>query len=127
ATNADTTNIRPRFKNRLGDAHIRFILATKDAEGRAFTGVTYDTSNLTYNADDSVKSVIDWDNRFYLNVWVVYNIDSKSTTPGTDVAGYSTFPWDGIIKRQSDGIILDHRFLVYGTDRTLSHEIGHFL
>ncbi len=127
ATNADTSNIRRIFKSRLGDAHIRFFLATKGPDGNPTTGVTYDTSILTYQANDSVKSVIDWDHNFYLNVWVVSNINSGSATPGTDIAGYSTFPWDGLVNTKTDGIVIDHSFVGYTTDRTLSHEIGHFL
>ena len=124
ATNNDTSDIRPVFKSRLGDAHINFILATKDPEGKPFSGMTFDTSILTYNASDSVKAVVDWDNRFYLNVWVVYNI-STFGAPGVDIAGYSTFPWDRAINSRKDGIVLDHSFL--GVDRTLTHEIGHYL
>ena len=127
ATNADTSNIRRIFKSRLGDAHIRFFLATKDPQGNPTTGITYDTSILTYQANDSVKSVIDWDHNFYLNVWVVSTINSGSATPGTDIAGYSTFPWDGLINSKTDGIVIDHTWVGYGTDRTLSHETGHFL
>ena len=127
ASNADTSNIRRIFKSRLGDAHIRFFLATKGPDGNPTTGVTYDTSILTYQANDSVKSVTDWDHNFYLNVWVVSNINSGSSTPGTDIAGYSTFPWDGLVNTKTDGIVIDHSFVGYGTDRTLSHEIGHFL
>ena len=108
----------------MGDAHINFILATKDPEGKPFSGMTFDTSILTYNASDSVKAVVDWDNRFYLNVWVVYNI-STFGAPGVDIAGYSTFPWDRAINSRKDGIVLDHSFL--GVDRTLTHEIGHYL
>ncbi len=127
ATNSDTTNIRPIFKSRLGNAHIRFILATKDPQGNPTTGVTKDTSILTYQAGDSVKSVIDWDHNFYLNVWVVSNINSSSLPKGSTIAGYAVFPWDGVRRGKSDGVVIDHNFVGYTTDRTLTHEIGHIL
>ena len=125
ASNSDTSNVRPIFKDRIGNAHVKFVLATKDPNGNPSTGLTHDTSILTAQANDSVKTVVDWPNTHYLNVWVVYNIDSRSLPKGSTIAGYSTFPWGGLQRRKSDGIILDHTWL--GIDRTLSHEIGHFL
>ncbi len=125
--NSDTVNVRPLFQGRIGNAHIRFILATKDPNGNPTTGMTRDTSILTYNAGDTVKSVVDWDHNFYLNVWVVYNIDSRSLPKGSTIAGYSVFPWDGVARGKADGIVMDHTWIGYGTDRTLTHEIGHFL
>lgn len=124
-TNADASRVRPIFKDMATDARIEFRLATKDEMGRCTNGVTETVSQLTISATDAVKSLIQWDPSKYLNIWVVRGINSDAVKDGT-IAGYSQFPWMGHATPYNDGIVMDYKFMT-ATDRTLTHEVGHYL
>ena len=122
--NADTSLIRTIFRGYAADAKVEFQLATKDPWGNCSNGVTYTVSANTENATDAVKSYSWWDNRHYLNVWVVKSI-AQSNIVGT-LAGYAQFPWDALVRSSTDGIILNYQFCGKG-QKTLVHEIGHYM
>ena len=140
------------------DTEIQFCLAGVDPSGSPHSGINringtgvsgYSGSGITSNNESSVKALSRWDNRYYLNIWVVSEIDGN----GADVSnpsnwsggtlGYAYQPtnpvtWnsdlDGIVAvnlcvgndpNQSNG----YRLWPWGglTNRTLTHEVGHFL
>lgn len=132
-TNANRSNLRSDFTNIVGSADIKFELASRDPNGNCFDGVNRIYSPLHIDMDmndEKVKDLIYWDYRKYLNVWVVTNITSGSSS-GT-VLGYAVFPWTSSFNK--DGVVMRHdRVGTIGTaessdqGRTLTHEIGHWL
>lgn len=140
------------------DTEIQFCLATVNPSGNPTSGINrvngtsvsgYSANGITSSNESNVKALSRWDNRYYMNVWVVSEIDGN----GADLAnpanwsggtlGYAYQPtnpvtWnsdlDGIVAvnlcvgndpNQSHG----YRLWPWGglTNRTLTHEVGHFL
>ncbi len=139
-TNADASNLRSIFTSVAADCEIQFELAKTDPNGNCTEGITRTQSALSVNARDNVKSLINWDNSKYLNIWVVNSISSSSSSTGT-VLGYAYLPVFGNQPFAQDGIVLRHDQIgVIGTavdspisnaansrGRTFSHEAGHYL
>jgi hypothetical protein len=82
-------------------------------------------STLTYDANDKVKALAQWNPQKYLNIWVVSNIENFTSGSGF-VAGYSTFPWMAAVQPNLDGIIVDYHY-VGRSYKVLTHEVGHYL
>lgn len=133
--NADTTNTRSMFKDRAVAMDIEFRLARIAPDGSCIEGITrkYDPINTIEDYEDNDNeakiSVAAWPRARYLNIWVVTEIQSNSTT-GT-ILGYAQFPGQGA---STDGIVIRHdRVGTVGTasvgdkGRTLTHEVGHWL
>jgi PKD repeat protein len=131
--NADTTNTRPMFKGRAADCEVEFKLARIAPDGSCTEGITRHYSELTVEPPgyDAVKSVVMWDYRKYLNIWIVKEI--QNTTEGRITLGYAVFPGDNNAATR-DGIVM--RADRTGTigigqasdrGRTLTHEVGHWL
>ena len=126
-TNANKSKLRTDFTNLVGSADIKFELASRDPQGNCFDGVNRIYSPLHIDMDmneEKVKDLIYWDYRKYLNVWVVTNITSGSSS-GT-VLGYAVFPWTSSFNK--DGVVMRHdRVGTIGTavasdqGRTLTH------
>jgi len=134
-TNSDTSNTRSMFKARASAFDIEFRLARTAPDGSCTEGITrkYDPINTIEDYEDNNNeaktSVSAWPRDKYLNIWVVTQIKSSSTT-GT-ILGYAQFPGQGA---STDGIVIRHdRVGTIGTasvgdkGRTLTHEIGHWL
>lgn len=124
AFNSDTSKINPIFKGLKADCKVEFRLAKKDPYGNCTEGIERIVSSATYsniNNEEAVKDLSRWDNKKYLNIWVVTRIDGGSGN-GT-ILGYSTFPgstldyYDGIVMRADQ---------VNSTSHTLTHECGHY-
>lgn len=127
--NSDTSNVRNIFKNDIADIEVEFKLATKDPNGNCTDGITRTRSALSINAGGNVKNLIGWDNKSYMNIWLVNSINSNSSQ-GT-ILGFSSFPRRNQTIAQ-DGTVMRHdQFGTIGTSasdgRTLTHETGHFL
>jgi PKD repeat protein len=127
--NANATNTRAIFRNVAADMNIEFRLAKIDPNGNCTNGITRTRTPLSINAGNSVKQLIAWDNRRYLNIWTVRSINSTSVQ-GT-ILGYATFPNPNNTPT-TDGIVMRHdRMGSIGTSnvlgRTLTHEAGHIL
>ena len=131
-TNPDTSNLRNIFKSVAADLEVEFRLAKKDPNGKCTNGITRTQSNLSLAANNNVKSLIGWDNKKYLNIWVVRSINLSGVTGPGIVLGYAAFPYNNI-PGTSDGIVIRHQnFGSVGTaqadrHRTLTHEVGHYL
>lgn len=125
-TNSDISKVRTPFKTLAANLGIEFRLARIDPQGNCTNGITRYYSDLTVNADDPVKSLPGqyWDNKKYLNIWVVSSINSSGSV-GT-VLGRSAFPWMAASSPLYDGILVRADWVGYDK-RTLTHEIGHYL
>lgn len=118
--NLDTTNTRSLFKPHASSIDIEFRLAHIDPNGECTEGIVRKESPLSYNGGDAVKAVSYWDSKKYFNIWVVDAIEQNSD--GSYVAGYAQFPGDGI--DNTYGVVCVNQNFS-GSDRTLTHEIGH--
>lgn len=129
--NADTNKTRDIFKSRAASLNIEFKLARVAPDGSCTEGINRIYSPLTNNARDNVKSLIRWDYRRYINIWVVNSIENFTSGEGI-VLGFAFFPWMPN-PAQFDGIVCRHdRFGNIGTaqgssGRTMTHEVGHWL
>jgi PKD repeat protein len=128
--NADTSKTRAEFKARAADMEVEFKLAKIDPNGNCTDGITRNVSSYTDGGDELVKSIIQWDSKKYLNVWVVKYIARNASETGY-VLGYATLPGGSA---SSDGIVIRADFLgsigiasqTYA-GRVLTHEVGHWL
>lgn len=131
AINTDNSKVPTQYKHLVGNARIKFKLATRDPKGKITTGITRTkTSRFSFSAvDDSVKSkttggIRPWKTKKYLNIWVCTLTDA--------ILGYAQFPGGPAGK---DGVVILN--LAFGTEgtatapfnkgRTTTHEIGHYL
>ncbi|MCB9186564.1 MAG: choice-of-anchor J domain-containing protein [Flavobacteriales bacterium] len=140
------------------DTEIQFCLTTVNESGQPHSGINrvngtgvsgYSTSGITSSNETSVKALSRWDNRYFLNIWVVSEIDGN----GADLSnpaqwqggtlGYAYQPSNPVTLNASrDGVVavnlcvgndpnqnLGYRLWPWGglTNRTLTHEVGHFL
>ena len=115
------------------DIGIQFCLASKDPNGQPTPGITRTQSiftNHSLNNDGILKSIINWNDTMYLNIWVVKRIIDNA---GKTVLGYASFPENP--NPIADGVVIQGKnFGRAGTveapfdqGRTATHEIGHFL
>jgi PKD repeat protein len=123
--NADTTDIVDAFKSIAADTEIEIRLAQIDPNGNCTSGITRTVSTLTYIADHSVKSLIQWPPDKYLNIYVC--------NQAAGLAGHAMMPAEADTIPEWDGIVMQHSYVgTIGTSdpfrRTvLTHEIGHYL
>jgi PKD repeat protein len=126
--NADTSNTRSIFKPVAADVEVEFVLAKLDPQGNCHEGITRTYSTLTVNAGNNVKTLVSWDNKSYMNVWVVRSINLQGSA---NVLGYAYKPFANQ-PPTLDGIVIRHDQMgTMGTavagGRTLVHEVGHYL
>lgn len=115
------TGIITPFKKYIGNAKIRFHLASKDPSGNPSTGITRRYSYLTVGGDDQAK-VDQWPPRNYYNIWLE-NVIGRSIGTGI-VLAYATFPSTGESFPYSDGVISRADRIMDGN--TIPHETGHY-
>ena len=120
ASNADTASVIPTFKPYIGNARIRFRLATKDPQGNPTKGITRRQSYLTHNAGDQAK-LDGWPNNSYINLWFI----NKFSNDHSGAAAYAYYPSMGDAFPYYDGIIGLYNYINY--DKTIPHELGHVL
>ncbi len=123
--NADTANVIPYFRPRIGNTNFEFRLARRDPNGNCTNGITRTYSTLTNSAGENVKGLVTWDPARYLNVWVVSTIASGA-------AGYSYLPC-GVGRSMEGIVILNNYFGSIGLSspgyaaHALGHEVGHYM
>ena len=122
--NEDSMYIRELFKPLYANLNIEFRLAKIDPDGKCTDGINRVYSGLTINARDNVKSLIRWNNKKYLNIWIVRSIYNYGQSG--IILGFATFPTNSISNPSKDGIVIRSDYHMYG-GRTLTHEIGHYL
>ncbi|HMN05636.1 MAG TPA: M43 family zinc metalloprotease [Flavobacteriales bacterium] len=128
ASNTGLANICCGFNSIIGNARIRFELATKDPFGNCTNGIERITSLRSTNAGNFAK-LNPWPREHYINVWVINKF--PPITGGGVLAGFSQFPADvqdgtGALR---DGVIMISSSLTSGSNEgtTLTHELGHYL
>lgn len=132
-----------------GDLQIKFVLATKDPNNNATTGIVrVDGSGLAnYSAvgvnaagttgatEISVKNLSRWDPEKYYNIWIVSKIDGCTgifcgcSCDAGYIAGYAYFPMANNTTPASmglDGTMMLASQMKAG-EKTLPHELGHAL
>ena len=130
STNPDAATVPEAWKGLVGDARIRFQLATTDPEGNETDGIVrVRTERTSFGVGDAVKRAGQggsraWPTDAYLNIWVC--------TLGGGVLGYAQFPGG---PGATDGVVILNT--AFGTEgsatapfdrgRTLTHEVGHWL
>lgn len=117
AGNIPGTNVRY-----VGNARVRFHLATKDPLGQPTTGITRRYSYLTNLANDESKFDL-WPTNRYINIWVIRTF--APTPDGSTPAAYAYRPFVAVNVPYGDGIITLFDYL--GRDNTVPHEMGHTL
>ncbi|TRX61700.1 T9SS type A sorting domain-containing protein [Fulvivirga sp. M361] len=140
--NEDASNTPAVFQPVAADIEVEFVLAKRDPEGLATSGINRVNGNrfewlLIDNYD--LKLLSQWPSADYLNIWV--------TALGDDFLGYAQFPISNIgglatasNSELTDGIVVDYRSFgsvdkfpspdlrsQYNLGRTTTHEIGHYL
>jgi PKD repeat protein len=124
--NADSAQVSSLFQPLIGRPQIRFRLARLDPNGRCTEGINYIESGLHTAGGENLKSVISWDTRKYLNIWVCSVVASGA-------AAYSYYP--GTAPGQNNEGVVSRSDYVGGTGtsqagyraRTMTHEVGHYL
>jgi hypothetical protein len=128
--NKDLINVPDAFTSLIGDAGVQFVLAKRDPNGNATTGVVHkNTTATSFDSSDKMKYSSSggddaWPAASYLNLW--------SCNLGGGLLGYAQFPGGAAA---TDGVaILYSAFgsggsavAPYNLGRTATHEIGHWL
>lgn len=127
-TNADRVNTPAVFQTYAANANIRFVLAKRDPNGNATTGITRtQTSSTSFSSNNYVKfnsygGHDAWATSQYLNIWVC----------NLGLCGYATYPGaaaaiDGVVVKYNcfgrTGILQTN----YNKGRTATHEVSHWL
>ncbi|GAA3918656.1 M43 family zinc metalloprotease [Hymenobacter algoricola] len=127
-TNADASQIPSLFTGVAASTNVRFVLAKRDPNGAATTGVIRkSTKTRSFSSNDAVKSSSRggsdaWPADKYLNLWLC-NL-------GNGLLGYAQFPGGAAA---TDGVVCLYSSVPGGTatsynkGRTATHEVGHWL
>tara|TARA_B100000809_G_scaffold266747_1_gene331164 strand:+ start:4066 stop:6120 length:2055 start_codon:yes stop_codon:yes gene_type:complete len=113
--NADLSQVISSFTGIIADVELQFRLAHIDPSGNCTEGITRTVSPLTYAMDESVKNIVNWDTKKYLNIWVGQTIASGA-------GGYSYLP-SNFLPQYRNGIVIRSAQL----GNSMTHEVGHFL
>ncbi len=123
--NADSNLVSMAFRSIVGRPQIRFRLAKKSPTGRCTKGINYLESPLHTQGGENLKSLISWDTKRYLNIWVCSDIASGA-------AAYAYYPGTAPSQNNEGIVSRDDYVGSIGTSspgysaRTLTHEIGHY-
>ncbi len=139
--NADSINIPAEFKSLYSDIGFEFILAKRDPDNQATTGITRTVGSQTswsISQDASLKSEIFWPSEDYLNIWV--------TPLSAGWLGWAQYPETNVLdgleppyNASTDGVVINYNAFGsiakdpnanlqsrFNLGRTSTHEIGHF-
>ena len=132
--NDDLDEVIDSFTDIVGFPQIEFRLATKDPDGNCTYGVTRTASPWTENSGSKVMSLTNWDDRKYVNIYVVKSFDENMSS----AAAYATKPGSG---SSEYGDYIFCRYDYFGdwntnsdngptgnnwARHTMPHEMGHF-
>ena len=149
-TNPDTGNTRDVFKDVAADTRIQFVMAEEDPNGNLTDGIvrketvrpTFGSFPTNLAAADLVKNEFvgskAWDTDEYLNIWIC----DLSIQGFESLLGYAYPPtgasnWPGtnsFATSERQGVVVYYKVIgrdnpeSFATgDRTLVHEVGHYL
>mgnify|MGYP002879787382 CR=1 FL=1 len=132
--NDDLAEVIDSFTNLIGFPQIEFRLATKDPDGNCTYGVTRTASPWTENSGSKVMPLSNWDDKKYVNIYVVRSFDENMSS----AAAYATKPGSG---SSEYGDYIFCRYDYFGdwntnsdngptgynwARHTMPHEMGHF-
>lgn len=145
--NSAIARMNNRYRNLHGpsvDTEVEFVLAQRDPNGNATTGVVrvdgsgvanYATEGVSIDGtsgigadEETIKALSNWSNTDYYNIWVVTELEDNDG--GFGFQGFAYYPG---ARPAIDGTIIMHTcFGTIGTvnswnnqGRTLVHELGH--
>ncbi len=130
ANNTDLPQVPAPWKSLVGNARLKFKLASRDPAGTATSGIVRRKSSVaSFPQNDAVKRSGQggsdaWDTTRYLNIWVC-NL-------GEGLLGYAQFPGgpadtDGVVIRNTAFGTAGIAAAPFNLGRTTTHEVGHFL
>ncbi|WEK35173.1 MAG: M43 family zinc metalloprotease [Candidatus Pseudobacter hemicellulosilyticus] len=128
--NADTQFIPAAFSARAADAHIEFVLARADPQGRATSGILRKRTSIQFfSIDDRIKSSAHggqdgWNASQYLNIWVG-NMAGGLLGYASPVGGAPEK--DGVVIHTGAFGSMGTAKAPYNKGRTTTHEVGHWL
>ena len=128
--NPDVSKTPAAFAGLASDVGLQFVLAKRDPNGNATSGIERKSSTrTTWGTDDAMKSTSTgglnaWPASQYLNMWVC-NI-------GGGILGYAQFPGG---PASTDGVVMGPNYFgrtgtlsaPFNLGRTATHEVGHYL
>ena len=133
--NADASKTPALFAGLAADANVQFVLAKRDPNGLATTGVIHkSTKTASWSTNDAMKKSKrggddPWDATKYLNLW--------ACNLGQGLLGYAQFPGG---TAATDGVVILYSAFgsrakyaagtyttTYDLGRTATHEVGHWL
>ncbi|GAA4042670.1 hypothetical protein GCM10022409_30760 [Hymenobacter glaciei] len=133
--NADANNTPAQFAGLVADANVQFVLAKRDPNGAATTGVIHKLTKVnSWGTNDAMKNSKRggdnaWDTSKYLNLW--------ACNLGQGLLGYAQFPGGSA---STDGVVILYSAFgsrakfsggtyttTYDLGRTATHEVGHWL
>lgn len=125
--NADAAKTPSVFK--VSGSQIQFCLASKDANGKATTGITRYATNQNFDNNElALKRTTRWDPKRYLNIWIAPDIEGL---------GYAYLPTrTALPSADEDGVVIlteafggpgSGAIAPFNLGRTLTHEVGHYL
>ncbi|WP_310394551.1 GEVED domain-containing protein [Hymenobacter sp.] len=128
--NADASKTPAAFSGLVADVGVAFVLAKRDPNGNATTGITRkQVTQTSWGTDDRMKSTSTggtnaWNTSQYLNIWVV-NLSNNTL-------GYAQFPGgpaatDGVVILTSGFGRGGSAAAPFNLGRTATHEVGHWL
>ena len=132
--NDDLSEVIDSFTNIVGFPEIEFRLATKDPDGNCTYGVTRTASPWTENSGSKVMSLTNWDDKKYVNIYVVKTFDENmssaaayATKPGSGSSEYGDYifcryDYFGDWNTNSDNGPTNNNWARH----TMPHEMGHF-
>ncbi len=122
ALNTDLDDVLDTFKSHIGNPNFEFRLAKIDPQGNPTNGIVrYNTSqtNTPHNYYNSWTENRQWPREKYLNIYIGKNV-------GENTAGFTFLPAWVDNQPMSDAIFCSASY-IGENDRTLTHEIGHWL
>mgnify|MGYP002780973345 CR=1 FL=1 len=128
--NADVANVPAGFAGLTADVGIEFVLAKRDPNGNATTGIQRKQTSITsWSTNDAMKrsssgGIDAWPAGQYLNLWVC-NLSNS-------ILGYAQFPGgtaatDGVVILTSAFGRNGSSVAPFNLGRTATHEVGHWL
>ena len=127
AYNRDSSLVWDEFKSVIGNANIQFRLAQIDENLNSTSGIVRWETQDTYDPSSwQAAGGRIWDPSKYMNIFVMNCMDPTSCANNTagGVAAYTYKP--GTTGADIDAIYSRYPYVKKG-DRTISHEVGHWL
>lgn len=126
---ANTGDDNPEFDKRQANMNITFKLADIGPDGEATTGITYHRLESGFgNYYAPRMALYAWDNKKYMNVYVMNDLYADGETNNS---GVSWYPDVQMTNENIARVVYNGAYIGTNTDenfrRVLTHEFGHFL